>query len=52
MGLARYWATFRDNGYDVMETLKDLNEQTLNLLDIKLAGHRSLLLRKVKEITA
>jgi hypothetical protein len=50
MGLARYWTTFKDNGYDIIGALAGLNEATLDLLGITLNGHRELLLRKAKEI--
>ena len=50
MGLARYWTTFKDNGYDITGALAGLNEATLDLLGITLHGHRYLLIRKAKEI--
>lgn len=48
--LERYWDTFRDNGYDFMETITELNDATLDLLGIEKAGHRALLLRKAREL--
>jgi hypothetical protein len=50
MELACYWPLFRDNGYDLMDTLVGLDETTLNLLSVTMVGHRVLLLRKAKEI--
>jgi hypothetical protein len=51
MGLSRYWPTFQENGYDIIETITDLNDTTLDLLRVQAIGHRNLLLKKAKEIS-
>lgn len=43
---------FRDNGYDMMEILTGLSESTLDIMSIKMVGHRDLLLRKTKDLIA
>ncbi len=49
MGLARYWAKFEETGFDMLDTLEDLNESVLNAMNVS-PGHQGKLLRRAKQI--
>lgn len=50
--MGQYWEVFRDNGFDLLETLPGLDESTLEAIGIKMVGHRTLLCRKIKDAVA
>jgi hypothetical protein len=43
---------FRDNGFDLLEILPDLDGLTLEIIRIKMIGHKTLLCKKIKDLTA
>ncbi len=49
MGLERYWAKFEENGFDMLDTLEDLNESTLDAMRVS-PGHQGKLLRRAKQV--
>jgi hypothetical protein len=51
IGLERYLEVFRQNGFDELDTLKDLNESDMATMSIP-RGHQGKLLRRAKEIAA
>lgn len=50
--MSQYWKVFRDNGFDLLETLPDLDDSMLEAIEIKMVGHRTMLCRKIKDLVA
>lgn len=48
--MGQYWETFRDNGFDLLETLTGVDDSVLESIGIKMVGHRTLLCRKIKDL--
>lgn len=51
LSLNKYWDTFKQMGFDELDTLEDINEVTLNAMNVAL-GHQGKLMRKIKELVS
>ena len=53
IGMSQYLKLFQDNGFlDSIYALKGITESVLDLLDIKIVGHRLALLSAVNELNS
>jgi hypothetical protein len=43
----KYWSTFEKNGYDSVEAVKELDNNTLTMIGVAL-GHQAIILRNVR----
>jgi hypothetical protein len=51
IGMSQYWDKLRDNGFDMFETIIELDDSVLDALEITMLGHRKRLRRMVGELS-
>lgn len=52
INMGKYWETFQANGIDTLNKVAQLNEDDLNEIGIKLAGHRNKMKKSIKAMNS